>query len=118
MSASPAPYTSAVITVSMPPPGRSSAVRRSSASGSPKCMKRPPLQVPMAVLVGSMRIRLEAGGGAGAQRRFQALERVCEQLLVELVAVPRERCALLVLHAGAQLLELGDADREILPVLG
>src|SRR5215207_1375033 len=29
--------------------GRSSAARRSSSSGSPKCMKRPPLQVPIAV---------------------------------------------------------------------
>src|SRR5215207_7317082 len=33
--------------------GRSSAARRSSSSGSPKCMKRPPLQVPIAVRVGS-----------------------------------------------------------------
>ena len=33
----------------MPPPGRSNASRRDSSSGSPKCMKRPPLQVPTAV---------------------------------------------------------------------
>src|SRR5918994_6906145 len=37
----------------MPPPGRSRAASRSSSSGSPKCMKRPPLQVPTAVRVGS-----------------------------------------------------------------
>src|SRR4051794_41246563 len=37
----------------MPSPGRSSAIRRSSPSGSPKCMKRPPLHVPTAVGVGS-----------------------------------------------------------------
>src|SRR4051812_7666985 len=37
----------------MPSPGRSSAIRRSSSSGSPKCMKRPPLHVPTAVGVGS-----------------------------------------------------------------
>src|SRR5919198_5634646 len=40
------------MTVPMPPPGRSSASSRSSASASPKCMKRPPLHVPMAVRVG------------------------------------------------------------------
>ena len=33
-------------------PGRSSEIRRSSSSGSPKCMKRPPLQVPIAVVGG------------------------------------------------------------------
>src|SRR6187402_153650 len=33
--------------------GRSSATMRSSSSGAPKCMKRPPLQVPIAVRVGS-----------------------------------------------------------------
>src|SRR4051794_1574214 len=37
----------------MPPPGRRSAISRSSSSGSPKRMKRPPLQVPTAVCVGS-----------------------------------------------------------------
>src|SRR3954468_14052751 len=37
----------------MPSPGRRSAISRSSSSGSPKCMKRPPLQVPTAVCVGS-----------------------------------------------------------------
>src|SRR3954454_24261108 len=33
----------------MPPPGRKTAASRSSSTGSPKCMKRPPLQVPTAV---------------------------------------------------------------------
>src|SRR3954447_20862201 len=37
----------------MPSPGRRSAIRRASSSGSPKCMKRPPLHVPTAVRVGS-----------------------------------------------------------------
>src|SRR3954465_2212507 len=37
----------------MPSPGRRSAIKRSSSSGSPKCMKRPPLHVPTAVRVGS-----------------------------------------------------------------
>src|SRR5690242_955410 len=41
------------MTVPMPFPGRSNAVRRSSSSGAPKCMKRPPLQVPTAVWVSS-----------------------------------------------------------------
>src|SRR5918998_6946237 len=52
-SASPAPYASAVMTVRTRSSGRSNAIRRSSSSGSPKCMKRPPLQVPIAVRVGS-----------------------------------------------------------------
>src|SRR5215210_6803522 len=43
------------MTVSTPPPGRTSAASRSSSSGSPKRMKRPPLQVPTAVCVGSTR---------------------------------------------------------------
>src|SRR3954471_1579871 len=37
----------------MPSPGRTRAMKRSSSSGSPKCMKRPPLQVPTAVWVRS-----------------------------------------------------------------
>src|SRR4051794_25145787 len=37
----------------MPLPGRRRRISRSSSSGSPKCMKRPPLQVPTAVRVGS-----------------------------------------------------------------
>src|ERR671915_856521 len=41
------------MTVRMRSSGRSRAARRSSSSGSPKCMKRPPLQVPIAVRVGS-----------------------------------------------------------------
>src|SRR5215217_4226750 len=41
------------MTVRSSPSGRSSAASRSSSSGSPKCMKRPPLQVPIAVRVGS-----------------------------------------------------------------
>src|SRR5438105_5058234 len=36
----------------MSSPGRRSATRRWSSSGSPKCMKRPPLHVPIAVWVG------------------------------------------------------------------
>src|SRR4051812_15806239 len=36
------------MTVAMPSPGRSSASRRASSIGSPKRMKRPPLQVPTA----------------------------------------------------------------------
>src|SRR3954452_18693077 len=35
----------------MPPPGRRTAASRSSSPASPKCMKRPPLQVPTAVCV-------------------------------------------------------------------
>src|SRR5918995_6722931 len=42
------------MTVSMPPPGRTSATMRSSSRGSPKRMKRPPLHVPTAVRVGSI----------------------------------------------------------------
>jgi len=38
VSASPAPYTSAVMTVSIPPPGRTIAANRSSSIASPKCM--------------------------------------------------------------------------------
>src|SRR4051795_6845885 len=41
------------MTVSIPPPGRTSAASRSSSSGSPKRMKRPPLHVPTAVGVRS-----------------------------------------------------------------
>src|ERR671914_1797768 len=41
------------MTVRMRSSGVRSAARRSSSSGSPKCMKRPPLQVPIAVRVGS-----------------------------------------------------------------
>src|SRR4051794_421527 len=41
------------MTVPMPSPGRSRASSRSSSSGSPKCMYRPPLQVPTAVWVRS-----------------------------------------------------------------
>src|SRR4051812_17928978 len=37
------------MTVAIPWPGLRRAVRRSSSSGTPKCMKRPPLQVPTAV---------------------------------------------------------------------
>src|SRR5215216_3357099 len=37
----------------MPPPGRTSAAKRSSSSGSPKRMNRPPLHVPTAVGVRS-----------------------------------------------------------------
>ena len=53
VSASPAPYASAVRTVGISASGVISAWKRSSSSGSPKCMKRPPLQVPIAVRVGS-----------------------------------------------------------------
>jgi hypothetical protein len=42
------------MTVRMPSSGRSSASIRSSSSGSPNFMKRPPLQVPTAVCVGSV----------------------------------------------------------------
>ena len=42
-----------VITVDTRSSGRSSAAMRSSSSGSPKCMKRPPLQLPIALRVGS-----------------------------------------------------------------
>src|ERR1700742_2386563 len=52
VSASPAPYTSAVSTVSIPFPGVISAWKRSSSIASPKCMKRPPLQVPTATRPG------------------------------------------------------------------
>src|ERR687891_1063403 len=41
------------MTVRIRSSGRSRAISRSSSSGSPKCMKRPPLQVPIAVRVGS-----------------------------------------------------------------
>ena len=44
----------------MPSPGRSSASSRSSSIGSPKCMKRPPLQVPTATCPGSrMDVRVD-----------------------------------------------------------
>src|SRR4051794_26845559 len=45
----------------MPPPGRSSAASRSSSIASPKCRKRPPLQVPIALRPGS----LTRGAGSG-----------------------------------------------------
>src|SRR6185503_16915715 len=45
----------------MPPPGRTSAAKRSSSSGSPKRMKRPPDQVPTAAGVRS-RIRASTLG--------------------------------------------------------
>src|ERR1700749_3133555 len=41
------------MTVAIWSPGRRRAERRSSSSGSPKCMKRPPLHVPTAVGVRS-----------------------------------------------------------------
>src|SRR5829696_6217855 len=41
------------MTVPIPPPGRTSALKRSSSSGSPKRMKRPPLHVPTAAGVRS-----------------------------------------------------------------
>src|SRR5919107_5055894 len=41
------------MTVPIPPPGRTSAAKRSSSSGSPKRMKRPPLHVPTALGVRS-----------------------------------------------------------------
>src|SRR5919202_559791 len=48
------------MTVSIPPPGRSRAISRSSSSGSPNRMKRPPLHVPTAVGVSS-RMRATLG---------------------------------------------------------
>src|SRR5579884_830523 len=54
LSASPVPYTSAVITVRIVASGVISATKRSSSSGCPKCMNRPPLQVPIASGPGSM----------------------------------------------------------------
>src|SRR5687768_1609105 len=52
----------------MPPPGRSRAASRSSAIGSPKCMKRPPLQVPTAKCpsIGLTLLRSRAVTGADA----------------------------------------------------
>src|SRR5208282_825078 len=108
------------MTVSMPPPGRSRAARRSSPSGSPKCMKRPPLQVPTAVVVGSMlapSLTREAvfvrQSGPRPQRRLQPPERVRERLLVDrlLSGGVAQR---LRRHAGAKLLELVDAQRQVL----
>src|SRR5438128_1416546 len=71
-SASPAPYASAVMTVSTLSPGRSSASRRASSRGSPKCMKRPPLHVPRAVWVGSRMPQLYAANCCGLQRWARA----------------------------------------------
>src|SRR5689334_15224615 len=45
------------MTVAMPSPGRSSASSRASSTGSPKCMKRPPLQVPTAICPGERILR-------------------------------------------------------------
>ena len=60
------------MTVRMRSSGRSSASRRSSSSGSPKCMKRPPLQVPIAVRVGSgichLMVRVRDGPASGRAR--------------------------------------------------
>src|SRR5580700_9535561 len=123
----------------MPSPGRSSVCKRSSESGSPKCMNRPPLQVPIAVVVGSIahhftRARRfapdvfsggEARRRARSQRRLQALQRMREDLLVGLcrdalrgaVGVGANCCLRLLLHPGVQLLELRYANREILAAL-
>src|SRR5215218_2670217 len=53
----------------MPSPGRSSASSRSSSSGSPKRIYRPPLQVPTAVVVRS-RIRAPTLGSAAMNCRL------------------------------------------------
>src|SRR3954467_13167970 len=47
----------------MPPPGRTSASKRSSSSGSPKRMKRPPDQVPTAAGVRSRMVTSTLGCG-------------------------------------------------------
>src|SRR5687768_13781779 len=60
----------------MPSPGRSIAARRSSSTGSPKCRKRPPLQVPMAVCPGSLigeTVASALGGGSGSGLGCRAL---------------------------------------------
>src|ERR1044071_5398195 len=67
----------------MPFPGRSSSTRRSSSIASPKCRKRPPLQVPIALRPGS----LIAAGGSGlgvAVRGLAALVRVVLAAVLDL----------------------------------
>src|SRR6202042_2701030 len=91
--------------------------RRSSDSGSPKCMKRPPLQVPIAVAVGSMDIRLEARGGTGSQGCLEASERVGDELFPVVLAGCSRQFLRAGCDTGAQLLQLGDAKREILSAL-
>src|SRR6185312_9416425 len=59
---------SAVSTVSMPPPGRSSAARRSSSIAWPKWRKRPPLQVPMAARPRSLTGAARSGLGIVVRR--------------------------------------------------
>ena len=87
-----------VRTVSMPPPGRSSASSRSSSIVSPKCRKRPPLQVPIALRPGSRH------GDALAQDVG-----VVGGLLVAVVAARRlgRSLAVALLGADADLLRLG-----------
>src|SRR5271169_4036824 len=106
----------------MPPPGASSETRRSSSSGSPKCMKRPPLQVPIAVAVGCIApFRLEALL-ACPQRRLQPPEGVGEQLAVGLRALLVRRAGpdrledalRLPLHPAGELLQLVHAQDQVL----
>ena len=54
---------------------------------------------------------------AGAQRRLQSLERMAHDLVVDLSAIAAKRGLGLLLHAGPQLLELGQSQREILALL-
>src|SRR5919206_4379701 len=66
----------------IPSPGRSSASRRASSTGSPKCMNRPPLQVPTATCWRSVMPWSRIGRRHMPDWRSQAARRAADALSV------------------------------------
>src|SRR3954453_13838161 len=104
----------------MPPPGRRSASRRSTSIASPKCRKRPPLQVPIALRPGSR--TAGAGSGVGVGGRLLATGiRLAALIAVAVVALLRADANPLGLGLGLLrtrgLLRFDDRQAERLVVL-
>src|SRR4051794_29069906 len=79
------------MTVRIPPPGRRRASRRASSTGSPKCMKRPPLHVPTAMCSSSAMPQSSLGRNridAGVKSRARAADAsVVGRVLTPFVAI-------------------------------
>src|SRR3954447_11670702 len=75
------------MTVPIPPPGRRMASRRSSSTGSPKCMKRPPLHVPTA-MCSSSAMALPSLGRNRIDARVKSRARGADAGLVGRVLAP------------------------------
>src|SRR4051794_20792406 len=90
-------------------PGRSRASSRSSSSGSPKCMNRPPLQVPTAVWLSSgtrrtlalRLVRLALVGCAGRLGVLVALGPLVGLFLFDVVVAVLAGVVAMGLHGGA-----------------